>query len=375
MHRLIQIFLGGMIALFFSGIGFWLTLAPNDVSAEQNRLVVFEASLSRGCPYCQEGSEAINQLADEYAAANQPVLFLEYNADCNGCYFGREDRFSRSGADFLLPMVIIDSGQQSSSRPADYYTTYKSMVDTALARTAVPQVETEVKSRRTTGYIGYDLEFTVTVTNTSGINLGIANNAMLHAVVYEAGQDEAGLTANYVWGSAYDAISPEMAVGESRTFTLTVESLSSLLNWDHLASIIMVDYRPGGSTGPADMLQAIKIPGASFTVSQQATPDPVQPGAPLAYTIRLVNTGGMDLHATITDTLPTNVTYTGPALVWTPTITAPGGVWEQTFNVTVADDYTGPLVNMLEVTTDEGVHGVFTHLTNGNKIHLPLINR
>jgi uncharacterized repeat protein (TIGR01451 family) len=94
----------------------------------------------------------------------------------------------------------------------------------------------------------------------------------------------------------------------------------------------------------------------SLQVVKQAEPDVVQAGEQLTYTIRVTNTGNVDLHATITDVLPHHVTTTYP-LVWTPIIAAPGGVWEETVVVTVATGYTGALTNKVEVTTEEGAAG------------------
>jgi len=60
--------------------------------------------------------------------------------------------------------------------------------------------------------------------------------------------------------------------------------------------------------------------------SQQVVPSPVQMGGLLTYALHVTNTGSVDLHAIITDTLPAHVTPTG-ILTWTGTITTPGGVW------------------------------------------------
>ena len=44
----------------------------------------------------------------------------------------------------------------------------------------------------------------------------------------------------------------------------------------------------------------------------------------------------------------------GLYLTWTPTITAPGSIWMETFIVTVGTGYNGILTNVLQVTTIEG---------------------
>ena len=94
----------------------------------------------------------------------------------------------------------------------------------------------------------------------------------------------------------------------------------------------------------------------ALAVSKQAAPDPVQAGAQLTYTLRITNTGDVDLHATVTDTLPAQVTP-GGALTWSPVITAPGGVWTQTVVVTVEMGYTGTLTNVVQVSDRRGRDG------------------
>jgi hypothetical protein len=114
---------------------------------------------------------------------------------------------------------------------------------------------------------------------------------------------------------------------------------------------------------------------AGVVVSKEAIPNPVQPGAPLTYTLLVTNVAHIDLHATIADILPDHVTTTLP-LVWTPVIPASGGVWERTFVVTVDEGYAGPLVNRVEVTTTEGAKGKAGVTVNaGWYVYLPLILR
>jgi uncharacterized repeat protein (TIGR01451 family) len=135
-------------------------------------------------------------------------------------------------------------------------------------------------------------------------------------------------------------------------------------------------------------------------VTKQAHPDPVQPGAPLTYTIRITNLLDVALHATITDTLPLSVTleeaFGGTlalpsgtlappdgtvvlpdgreAVIWTPVITAPDGIWMGTILVTVDRDYVGPLANLVEVTTEEGAAGVYIETAIVLRpVYLPLV--
>jgi uncharacterized repeat protein (TIGR01451 family) len=120
-------------------------------------------------------------------------------------------------------------------------------------------------------------------------------------------------------------------------------------------------------------------------VTKQATPDPVRPGGQLTYTIRVTNTGNVDLHATITDTLPVSVTLgetSGGTLIlpggtvgitWTALITTPGDVWTETIVVTVAEGYEGILTNFVEVTTEEGASGKASVTVNAYRVCLPIV--
>jgi len=98
-----------------------------------------------------------------------------------------------------------------------------------------------------------------------------------------------------------------------------------------------------------------------LSVTKQVSPDPVQAGDMLTYTIYVTNTGTMDLNMTVTDTLPTQVTPSGTQ-VWTPFV-LPGEVWTATVPVVVQMGYSGTLTNTVEVTSVEGATGTFTLLS------------
>jgi uncharacterized repeat protein (TIGR01451 family) len=133
----------------------------------------------------------------------------------------------------------------------------------------------------------------------------------------------------------------------------------------------------------------------SLLVTKQAYPDPVQPGAPLTYTIRVTNLLDVVLHATITDTLPLSVTLEEAsggtlalpggtvvlpdgrvAVSWTDVVTAPGGTWMGAIVVTVDEGYVGRLANLVEVTTTEGAAGEASVTSVASRrIYLPLVMR
>lgn len=111
-----------------------------------------------------------------------------------------------------------------------------------------------------------------------------------------------------------------------------------------------------------------------LAVSKNAATTSVLAGMPLTYTLRVTNTGSVDLHATITDTLPAHVSPTG-ILTWTPIITAPGGTWAAQVVVTVAMGYAGPLTNTIHVSTAEGVTGSATAIPQAQVIPALLVSK
>jgi uncharacterized repeat protein (TIGR01451 family) len=130
----------------------------------------------------------------------------------------------------------------------------------------------------------------------------------------------------------------------------------------------VVVTNPGG--------QSAALPGGFTIVSMRlalakwAEPDPVQAGQRLTYTLRLTNTGNIDLHATITDILPLHVTPTG-ILTWTPDPIPADHTWSATVLVAVEVGYAGLLTNVVRVTAEEGLSGIFTCTTS---VEEPIVN-
>jgi uncharacterized repeat protein (TIGR01451 family) len=316
----------------------------------------------------------VDQLANEFAAAGQSVVFLEQNIDQPlGNRIGRWWA-AHGGGSVSLPLVMVDSGQQFSNGylGSSAHDTYKAMVDTALARP--PQAELTASSQRISDRIHFDIE----LTNLSGVTLSSSNAAAVHAIVYEEHTPVDPTTDHITQRIVRAVVSTNLATPlvSGATVLLTAETgeLGNVVDWSKVHALVLADYRPAGSDA-YDILQAASADGqASLQVTQSASAEMIQPGASLTYTLRVVNTGTIALHAIVTDTLPAHVTPTG-ILTWTPTITAPGGSWTQTVVVTVEMGYTGVLINRLDVTTTEGVGGVALAVTNGSKVYLPLIQK
>jgi len=176
------------------------------------------------------------------------VVFLEYNVDAPPA--SRLSRFSAAlpGGTASLPVVMVDSGNDvTAGVPPDYYTYYQSKVNTSLARPAKAEVTAFWKR------IGNQVQFTVIVKNLSGVTLSSSNTATVHAIVYEEARLQ--LTNRFVISAITTPISASLADGESRTFTLQTGNLSGV-DWEKLRFLALVDYRPNGTSGKYDMLQA-----------------------------------------------------------------------------------------------------------------------
>ena len=65
-------------------------------------------------------------------------------------------------------------------------------------------------------------------------------------------------------------------------------------------------------------------------------------------------------------------------ITWTASLSAPGGIWTGTVVVITAEDYEGPLTNLVEVATEESAKGAFTEtstVASAHPIYLPLVVR
>jgi uncharacterized repeat protein (TIGR01451 family) len=112
--------------------------------------------------------------------------------------------------------------------------------------------------------------------------------------------------------------------------------------------------------------------GIAMIVSKQATPDPVQSGTPLTYTIQITNNGLVTLTAAVTDTLLPGETSSGTLLLsnnvltWTNVTITPGNVWMTQFTITIGAGYAGILTNVVQVATDESARATVTETAFAN---------
>ncbi len=143
---------------------------------------------------------------------------------------------------------MADSGRRISTGYVDFYSVYKAMVDAELSR--APDAEIEAVSTRTGGA----LRLSGWITNRSGVTLSSARNgATVHGIVYE--DVSGGSTGRIVRAAVSQPLSSDLPNGDSTGFLMETPDLTGV-NWQNVHSVVMVDYRPGGSSGAYDMLQA-----------------------------------------------------------------------------------------------------------------------
>jgi hypothetical protein len=188
----------------------------------------------------------VDQLAADYAA--QPVVFLEQNIDATiGGRYGLWWAAYGSGGTVYLPLVMADSGHDYSSGYVSFYSLYKAAVDAEIARPAGADL--------TASAWRVDDHFRVSaqVTNRSGTTLSSSNQARIWALVYE--DIKVGVTSRTVRDVASISIGAPLADNASGSVTLDTNNISPA-DWSKVHVVVAVDYRPGGTTGAYDMLQA-----------------------------------------------------------------------------------------------------------------------
>ena len=220
------------------------------------RLVVFEGFYNPDGLACRAAGLVVDQLAADYAGA--PVVFLEH--PINNAPLTRISRFYlASSVTAVPPLVMIDSGDQVTDGILNYFSEYKSMVDRALIR--APLVDVQATWRRE----GNRVFFSVSVINRSGATLSLLENAAtVHALVYEGAK--IGVTSRYVRSAVSASITPGLAPGGAATFALQTEDLNGV-DWNKLHFLALVDYNPGGvaQLAPYDLLQAaVALPSPAF---------------------------------------------------------------------------------------------------------------
>jgi Viral BACON domain len=196
------------------------------------------------------------------------VVFVGYDTDTDVAV-RRKDRFyAAEPSPGSLPHIMVDSGQQVSwgINFPDLDVEYHRLIDAELGRD--PQAAITAEYKRVSNHF----EITAKVTNQSGTTLLTSTNkARVHAVVYEtftnATRPADALVNNVGRATYWSSITKALANGATDSYTIVTPEMSAV-NWDNLHVLVMVDYVPGGGTGPYDMLQAaFAQPNAAYTIA------------------------------------------------------------------------------------------------------------
>jgi uncharacterized repeat protein (TIGR01451 family) len=206
---------------------------------------------------------------------------------------------------------------------------------------------------------GEPLTYTLYVTNTGNVDL--------HATITDVLPVHVTPSGLLTW--------TPVILGPDEVWEETVVVTSELGYAGPLTNVLQVSTEEGVTSIYTETSEVQVEPALKLT--KWADPNLVQAGKPLTYTLCVTNTGNVDLHATITDVLPVHVTPSG-LLTWTPVILGPDEVWEETVVVTSELGYAGPLTNVLQVSTEEGVTGIYTETSLATvgetfPVYLPLV--
>jgi hypothetical protein len=143
---------------------------------------------------------------------------------------------------------MVDSGDQISSGSEDFGAVYTAMIEHSLDRPASAQMT--VTGTR----IGDIIRFEVRFTNSSGVTLSAANGAVVTALIYE--DPDSASEVPLVEAAGVLPITT-LADGETRKLTLEV---ATQVDPERSRWVVLADYRPGGSLGAFDTLQAVAGP-------------------------------------------------------------------------------------------------------------------
>lgn len=211
----------------------------------------------------------VDQIAQEFAS--QPVVLLEYDVDAPlGNRLGRWWA-AWSGSTPYLPLDQVDSGHQITSgfdSLSQFYSATVAMINTALPR--APQAVVKAYWQRT----DTRARIWVSVTNLSPTSLSFDGNAAeVHAIVWE--DVKVGVTSRWVRAAVSQRVTSAIETGATASFTLDTWALAGV-DWSKLHCLALIDYRPGGSTGAFDMLQA----GMASAPELVVTPDHLEQSVP-----------------------------------------------------------------------------------------------
>ena len=232
--------------------------AVNPSPESPTRLVVFELFTRPTSGNCVAAGLVVDQLAVKFA--DQPVIFVEDNVDHPmGQRIDRWWAAYGTGGIAYLPLVLLDSGHKVLAGPVLDEFAVTDLIDDELSRPPTGQVE--AYSRRLGNSVRIYARLT---TGPQTAPLGPGNDTTFHALVWE--DAPIGTTGRTLRAAPFVASPAVVTAGGDWAVTLDTGQLAPL-DWAKLHAVAFVDYRPGGSTGPYDTIQASTVTPADFNIT------------------------------------------------------------------------------------------------------------
>jgi hypothetical protein len=227
--------------------------------------------------YCQAAGSVVQRLASEMSGPQ--VVFLAYKwADADD----REVRISAAHPDDAdFPIVLVSSGHKVSTGLRAPYVTYRTMIESDLTRPATGELHAWWWRDDTDVVVWATLRNTGTVPLSRWANLATFN-AMVYEPIYEFPFQDP------VRGMGAVALPSPVEPGATAQLQTRVVA-PAVADWTRAAVVALVDYRPAGTTGPYDVVQAARALPAGLAVLPTEIVFVAVPGdsAPLERTFSL----------------------------------------------------------------------------------------
>jgi hypothetical protein len=209
----------------------------------------------------------VQRIATEMSGPQVVVLAHTWNATGT-----REERvFAAIQQSAYFPIILVSSGHALFTGPTSPYATYRSMIQTDLARPATGELAAWWRRD------GNDVAVWATLRNLGPGTLSqAANGAAFTAMVYEPIYEYP--FQNPVRGATEVPLASAVAAGATAQFQARVVR-PGVADWSRAAVVALVDYRPGGTTGTYDVVQAAQAGPAALAAAPTEIAVSVVPGA------------------------------------------------------------------------------------------------
>lgn len=228
-----------------------LTVAPALAAAEPPpRLAVFEYFSRFTGANCIAAGPVVDRLAEEMA--DRPVVFLEMNYD--GQVGNRVSRWwsAYPGGTPFLPLVMVGSGREIADGLLDFERVFRGMVEREMA------VPPRASLRAWWVRQGNRLRLYVRLTNGLSVSLSAAQQASVHALVWE--DRRVGTTNRIIRDAPYADLTPALPAGATRDLPPLLTAELAGVDWSKLHTVVLVEWRPPGQAAFDQLQAAIAAP-------------------------------------------------------------------------------------------------------------------